>query len=169
MVANLSSHKVGWDDKIEYYSQKAEEGQNLKDTLIDLVDADTHAFNKIMDALKMPKATDEDKAARKSAMHAATIGAIEVPLRVMKVSLDSMNMLKEMAENGNPNSVSDAGVGALCARTAVEGAALNVRINCSGFDDMEFVTKALAQADEMLKKAKGMEGEIISIVEKLIV
>ncbi|HLO54931.1 MAG TPA: glutamate formimidoyltransferase [Saprospiraceae bacterium] len=169
MVANLSSHKVGWDDKIEYFSQKAEEGQNLKDTLIDLVDADTHAFNKIMDALKMPKATDQDKAARKSAMHAATIGAIEVPLKVMKVSLDSMNMLKEMAENGNPNSVSDAGVGALCARTAVEGAALNVRINCSGFDDKEFVTKALAQADEMLKKAKEMEREIISVVEKLIV
>lgn len=169
MVANLSSHKVGWDDKIEYFSQKAEEGQNLKDTLIDLVDADTLAFNKIMDALKMPKATDQDKAARKSAMHAATIGAIEVPLKVMKVSLDSMNMLKEMAENGNPNSVSDAGVGALCARTAVEGAALNVRINCSGFDDKEFVTKALAQADEMLKKAKEMEREIISVVEKLIV
>lgn len=169
MVANLSSHKVGWDDKIEYFSQKAEEGQNLKDTLIDLVDADTHAFNKIMDALKMPKATDQDKAARKSAMHAATIGAIEVPLKVMKVSLDSMNMLKEMAENGNPNSVSDAGVGALCARTAVEGAALNVRINCSGFDDKEFVTKALAQADEMLKKAKEMEREIIIVVEKLIV
>jgi glutamate formiminotransferase/formiminotetrahydrofolate cyclodeaminase len=169
MVANLSSHKVGWDDKIEYFSQKAEEGQNLKDTLIDLVDADTHAFNKIMDALKMPKATDQDKAARKSAMHAATIGAIEVPLKVMKVSLESMNMLKEMAENGNPNSVSDAGVGALCARTAVEGAALNVRINCSGFDDKEFVTKALAQADEMLKKAKEMECEIITVVEKLIV
>jgi glutamate formiminotransferase/formiminotetrahydrofolate cyclodeaminase len=169
MVANLSSHKVGWDDKIEYFSQKAEEGQNLKDTLIDLVDADTHAFNKIMDALKMPKATDQDKAARKSAMHAATIGAIEVPLKVMKVSLESMNMLKEMAENGNPNSVSDAGVGALCARTAVEGAALNVRINCSGFDDKEFVTKALAQADEMLIKAKELEREIISVVEKLIV
>ncbi|HMR86735.1 MAG TPA: glutamate formimidoyltransferase [Saprospiraceae bacterium] len=169
MVANLSSHKVGWDDKIEYFSQKAEEGQKLKDALIDLVDADTHAFNKIMDALKMPKATDEDKVARKSAMHAATIGAIEVPLKVMKVSLDSMNMLKEMAENGNPNSVSDAGVGALCARTAVEGAALNVRINCSGFDDKEFVTSALAQAEEMLKKAKEMEREIISVVEKLIV
>jgi len=169
MVANLSSHKVGWDDKIEYFSQKAEEGQKLKDALIDLVDADTHAFNKIMDVLKMPKATDEDKVARKSAMHAATIGAIEVPLKVMKVSLDSMNMLKEMAENGNPNSVSDAGVGALCARTAVEGAALNVRINCSGFDDKEFVTKALTQAEEMLNKAKEMEREIISVVEKLIV
>lgn len=169
MVANLSSHKVGWDDKIEYFSVKAEEGQKLKDTLLDLVDADTHAFNKIMDALRMPKATDDEKVARKFAMRAATIGAIEVPLRVMKISLQSMDMLKEMATNGNPNSVSDAGVGALCARTAVEGAVLNVRINCSGFDDKEYVADALAQADEMLQKAKEVEREIISLVEKLIV
>jgi glutamate formiminotransferase/formiminotetrahydrofolate cyclodeaminase len=169
MVANLSSHKVGWDDKIEYFSEKAEEGQKLKDTLLDLVDADTHAFNKIMDALRMPKATEDEKSARKAAMHAATIGAIEVPLRVMKISLQSMDMLKEMATNGNPNSVSDAGVGALCARTAVEGAALNVRINCSGFDDKEYVADALAQAKEMLQKAKEAEREIISVVEKLIV
>jgi glutamate formiminotransferase/formiminotetrahydrofolate cyclodeaminase len=169
MVANLSSHKVGWDDKIEYFSEKAEEGQKLKDTLLDLVDADTHAFNKIMDALRMPKATEDEKSARKAAMHAATIGAIEVPLRVMKISLQSMYMLKEMATNGNPNSVSDAGVGALCARTAVEGAALNVRINCSGFDDKEYVADALAQAKEMLEKAKEAVREIISVVEKLIV
>jgi len=169
MVANLSSHKVGWDDKIEYFSEKAEEGQKLKDTLLDLVDADTHAFNKIMDALRMPKATEDEKSARKAAMHAATIGAIEVPLRVMKISLQSMYMLKEMATNGNPNSVSDAGVGALCARTAVEGAALNVRINCSGFDDKDYVADALAQAKEMLQKAKEAEREIISVVEKLIV
>ncbi|MBK7807627.1 MAG: glutamate formimidoyltransferase [Saprospiraceae bacterium] len=169
MVANLSSHKVGWDDKIEYFSEKAEEGQKLKDTLLDLVDADTHAFNKIMDALRMPKATEDEKSARKAAMHAATIGAIEVPLRVMKISLQSMYMLKEMATNGNPNSVSDAGVGALCARTAVEGAALNVRINCSGFDDKEYVADALAQAEEMLEKAKEAVREIISVVEKLIV
>ena len=169
MVANLSSHKVGWDDKIEFFSEKAEEGQKLKDTLLDLVDADTHAFNKIMDALRMPKATEDEKSARKAAMHAATIGAIEVPLRVMKISLQSMYMLKEMATNGNPNSVSDAGVGALCARTAVEGAALNVRINCSGFDDKDYVADALAQAKEMLQKAKEAEREIIALVEKLIV
>jgi glutamate formiminotransferase / formiminotetrahydrofolate cyclodeaminase len=169
MVANLSSHKVGWDDRIDYFSDKADEGQKLKDTLLDLVDADTHAFNKIMDALRMPKSTDDEKAARKSAMHAATIGAIEVPLRVMKISLQSMDMLKEMAEKGNPNSVSDAGVGALCARTAVEGAALNVRINCSGFDDKTYVADALAQAEEMLQKAKEAEREIIAVVEKLIV
>ncbi|MBC7885257.1 MAG: glutamate formimidoyltransferase [Saprospiraceae bacterium] len=169
MVANLSSHKAGWDDRIDYFSNKATEGQQLKDALIDLVDADTHAFNKILDALRMPKSTDDEKATRKAAMHAATIGAIEVPLKVMKLSLASMEMLKEMSENGNPNSVSDAGVGALCARTAVEGAALNVRINCNGFDDKQFVASALAQADDMLIKAKVSEREIIEIVEKLIV
>jgi len=168
MVANLSSHKVGWDDKIDYFSDIADQGQKLKDTLLDLVDADTHAFNKIMDAIRMPKASDEEKVARKVAMHAATVGAIEVPLKVMNVSLDSMNILKEMAENGNPNSVSDAGVGALCARTAVEGAALNVKINCSGFDDKAYVADALAQADNMLERAKKMEREIIEIVEKLV-
>ncbi|HMT53384.1 MAG TPA: glutamate formimidoyltransferase [Saprospiraceae bacterium] len=168
MVANLSSHKVGWDDKVDYFSDIADEGQKLKDTLLDLVDADTHAFNKIMDAIRMPKVSDEEKVARKAAMHAATVGAIEVPLKVMKVSLDSMNILKEMAENGNPNSVSDAGVGALCARTAVEGAALNVKINCSGFDDKAYVADALAQADNMLQQAKKMEREIIEIVEKLV-
>ena len=168
MVANLSSHKVGWDDKVDYFSDIADEGQKLKDTLLDLVDADTHAFNKIMDAIRMPKVSDEEKVARKAAMHAATVGAIEVPLKVMKVSLDSMNILKEMAENGNPNSVSDAGVGALCARTAVEGAALNVKINCSGFDDKAYVADALAKADNMLQRAKKMEREIIEIVEKLV-
>lgn len=168
MVANLSSHKVGWDDKVDYFSDIADQGQKLKDTLLDLVDADTHAFNKIMDAIRMPKVSDEEKVARKAAMHAATVGAIEVPLKVMKVSLDSMNILKEMAENGNPNSVSDAGVGALCARTAVEGAALNVKINCSGFDDKAYVADALAQADNMLQRAKKMEREIIEIVEKLV-
>jgi len=168
MVANLSSHKVGWDDKVDYFSDIADEGQKLKDTLLDLVDADTHAFNKIMDAIRMPKVSDEEKVARKVAMHAATVGAIEVPLKVMKVSLDSINILKEMAEKGNPNSVSDAGVGALCARTAVEGAALNVKINCSGFDDKAYVADALAQADNMLQRAKKMEREIIEIVEKLV-
>ena len=168
MVANLSSHKVGWDDKVDYFSDIADQGQKLKDTLLDLVDADTHAFNKIMDAIRMPKVSDEEKVARKAAMHAATVGAIEVPLKVMKVSLDSMNILKEMAEKGNPNSVSDAGVGALCARTAVEGAALNVKINCSGFDDKAYVADALAQADNMLQRAKKMEREIIEIVEKLV-
>lgn len=168
MVANLSSHKVGWDDRIDFFSDHAVKGQALKDQLLSLVDADTQAFNKIMDALKMPKATEYEKEARKVAMHSATIGAIEVPLKVMNVAFESMELLRQMAENGNPNSVSDAGVGALCARTAVEGAALNVRINCSGFDDVDFVNEALSKADSTLIQAKVMEKEIIEIVEKLI-
>lgn len=168
MVANLSSHKVGWDDRIDYFSDHAESGQALKDQLLSLVDADTQAFNKIMDALKMPKDTDVEKKARKTALHAATIGAIDVPLKVMNVAFESMTLLRQMAENGNPNSVSDAGVGALCARTAVEGAALNVRINCSGFDDEAFVKDALSKAESTLSKAREMEKEIIQIVEKLI-
>jgi len=168
MVANLSSHKVGWDDRIDFFSDHAVKGQALKDQLLSLVDADTQAFNKIMDALKMPKATENEKEARKAAMHSATIGAIEVPLKVMNVAFESMELLRQMAENGNPNSVSDAGVGALCARTAVEGAALNVRINCSGFDDVDFVNEALSKADSTLIQAKVMEKEIIEIVEKLI-
>jgi glutamate formiminotransferase/formiminotetrahydrofolate cyclodeaminase len=168
MVANLSSHKVGWDDRIDFFSDHAVKGQALKDQLLSLVDADTQAFNKIMDALKMPKATENEKEARKAAMHSATIGAIEVPLKVMNVAFESMELLRQMAENGNPNSVSDAGVGALCARTAVEGAALNVRINCSGFDNVDFVNEALSKADSTLIQAKVMEKEIIEIVEKLI-
>ena len=169
MVANLSSHKIGWDDRIEYFSAKAEEGQQIKDDLLYLVDADTNAFNKIMSAGRMPRSTDDENIARKAAIHEAVIGAIEVPLKVMKLSLKSMNMLKEMAENGNVNSISDVGVGAMCALTAVQGAALNVRINCSGFDDKTFVASVLAQADDMVHKAKVAEREIIDLVEKSIV
>jgi glutamate formiminotransferase / formiminotetrahydrofolate cyclodeaminase len=168
MVANLSAHKVGWDDRIDYFSVMAERGQILKERLLKLVDDDTNAFNQIMAVFQMPKGTDTEKAARKAAMHTATIGAIEVPLEVMKASLESLSLLREMAEKGNPNSVSDAGVGALCARTAAEGAALNVRINCSGFDDKDFVAGATARAEEMLTKAKEIEREIITLVEKLI-
>ena len=168
MVANLSAHKVGWDDRIDYFSDIAERGQILKERLLKLVDDDTDAFNQIMAVFQMPKSTDVEKAARKSAMHTATIGAIEVPLEVMKASLESLSLLREMAEKGNPNSVSDAGVGALCARTAAEGAALNVRINCSGFDDKDFVAGATVRAEEMLMKAREVEREIITLVEKLI-
>jgi glutamate formiminotransferase/formiminotetrahydrofolate cyclodeaminase len=169
MVANLSAQKSGWEDKIDFFSSKAEEGQQLKNDLLDLVDADTIAFNKIMDALKMPKVSASEKDARKLALHHATIGAINIPLEVMKVAFKSMEILREMAEKGNPSSVSDAGVGALCVRTAIEGAALNVRINCSGFDDKAFVADVLTKAEDMLNRAKVAEREIISMVEKLIV
>ena len=112
MVANLSAHKKGWEDKFEYFSKWAEKGQELKDRLLHLVDADTDAFNKIMDAFKLPKESEQEKVDRKQAIHNATKEAIEVPLMVMRTSFEAMTLLKEMAEKGNPNSVSDAGVGA---------------------------------------------------------
>ena len=168
MVANLSSHKKGWDGKITFFSQIAEQGQIIKDKLMMLVDADTQAYNKIIEAIRMPKATDEDKQLRREALNLATKGAIEIPLEVMRVSLSSMVLIKEMATHGNPNSVSDAGVGAICVRTAVEGAGLNVKINCSGFKDVEYVANAKKQVHEMLEKAKEMEREIVEIVEKLM-
>lgn len=168
MVANLSSHKKGWDDKIKYFSDLAEKGQAIKDKLMQLVDADTQAYNKIIEAIRMPKSTDEEKAQRKVALNAATKGAIEIPMEVMKTALSSMDLIKEMATHGNPNSVSDAGVGAICVRTAVEGAGLNVKINCVGFEDKEYVDDAKSQVNEMLDKAKAMEREIVSIVEKLM-
>ena len=168
MVANLSAHKVGWDDQIEYFSDIADQGQQLKDDLLRMVDADTQAFNKIMDAIKMPKSTDEEKSARKKAMHLATILAIEVPLKVMQYSLRTMDLIKQMALKGNPNSVSDAGVGALCARTAIQGAYLNVKINCSGFDDKTFVDKSILEADNILLKALDSEKEILNIVTQKV-
>ncbi len=168
MVANLSSHKKGWDDKIVFFSDWATKGQAIKDKLMRLVDADTQAYNKIIEAIRMPKSTDEEKQQRKAALNAATKGAIEVPMEVMRVSLSSMELIKEMATHGNPNSVSDAGVGALCVRTAVEGAGLNVKINCVGFEDEQYVAQAKQQVDEMLNQAKAMEREILDIVEKLM-
>ncbi|MFM8709982.1 MAG: glutamate formimidoyltransferase, partial [Sphingomonadales bacterium] len=135
MVANLSSHKKGWDDRWKEFSDWADKGQQLKDELLGLVDADTAAFNGIMQAMSLPKATEEDKQSRKAALQLATRKAIDIPFRVMECSLQSMELIMAMAQQGNPNSVSDAGVGALCARSAVLGAALNVKINVSGYDD----------------------------------
>ena len=168
MVANLSAHKQGWDDRIADFSAAAEKGQFLKDRLISLVDADTDAFNRIMDAFKLPKTTDPEKAARKTAIQQATRGAIEIPLRVMATAMEAMPLLRQMAEEGNPNSASDAGVGALCCRTAIEGAALNVRINCSGFEDKEFVATSLAYAEKTISEARALEQHILAAVEKVI-
>jgi glutamate formiminotransferase/formiminotetrahydrofolate cyclodeaminase len=168
MVANLSSHKKGWDERWEEFSNWAEKGQQYKDELLRLVDADTKAFNGIMQAMSLPKGTDEEKAARKQAMNEATKVAIEVPFQVMKLSYDSMEVIKAMAEVGNPNSVSDAGVGALCARSAVMGAFMNVRINASGYDDASFVADVLAKGREIEIKAKDKEEEILKIVNDKI-
>lgn len=168
MVANLSSHKKGWDSRWKEFSDYAEQGQKLKDQLLQLVDEDTRAFNRIMDAFSLPKSNDTEKAERQAAIQTATKQAIEVPLRVMRLSLESMNLIKTMAEIGNPNSVSDAGVGALCARAAVYGAFLNVKINASSYTDKTYVTSTLQQANEWLTQAGMLESEILKTVEDKI-
>lgn len=168
MVANLSSHKAGWDERWEEFSNWAEKGQALKDELLHLVDEDTNAFNKIMDALGLPKSTDSEKAARTSAIQEATRYAIEIPFRVMKKSFEAMEILKAMAETGNPNSISDAGVGALAARSAVMGAYLNVRINASGLNDKTFVEKVITEGAHIERQAQVAEKEILEIVNTKI-
>ena len=168
MVANLSSHKKGWDDRWEEFSNHAEQAQNLKDKLLRFVDADTAAFNRIMDAFSLPKGNEVEKAARKKAIQEATQHAIEVPLEVMKTAAAVLPILKEMAVNGNPNSVSDAGVGALCASAAVSGAFMNVRINAAGFDDKTYVEKVIAEGKAIEQHAKLLEAEIVKVVNEKI-
>lgn len=168
MVANLSSHKKGWDDKWQEFSNWAEKGQYYKDELLKLVDADTKAFNKIMEAFALPKSTDEEKGIRKQAIQDATKYAIDVPFKVMLLSYESMQVIKTMAEIGNPNSVSDAGVGALCARAAVMGAFMNVRINASGYDDKNFVNEIIAKGKEIEKQTIALESDILQVVNAKI-
>ncbi len=164
MVANLSSHKKGWDERWEEFSTWAEKGQQYKNELLQLVDEDTKAFGHIMSAMGLSKSTDEEKAIRKEAIQAATKYAIEIPFKVMEASCNSMEVIKAMVENGNPNSVTDAGVGALCARSAVMGAFMNVRVNATGYDDKEFVEEIVKRGKLIEEKAIAMEKEIISIV-----
>ena len=168
MVANLSSHKKGWDDRWEEFSDWAEKGQRYKDELSKLVDADTTAFNKIMTAFGLPKSTDEEKALRKQAIQDATKFAIDIPFKVMQLSYDSMTLIKAMAEIGNPNSVSDAGVGALCARSAVMGAFMNVRINASGYDNKTIVNEIISKGKAIELKTMALESEILKIVNDKI-
>jgi len=168
MVANLSSHKTGWDARWKEFSDWAEKGQQIKDSLLNLVDEDTNAFNKIMNAFGLPKSTDSEKAARTLAIQEATKFAIEIPLKVMELSLQSMEIIKAMAEIGNPNSVSDAGVGALCARSAVMGAFMNVRINASGYSDKNYIDTVISNGKEIENKAIELESEILNIVNEKI-
>ena len=168
MVANLSSHKKGWDDRWEEFSNWAEKGQQYKDELLRLVDADTKAFDGIINAMSLPKGTDEERKTRAAAIAVATKVAIEVPFKVMKLSYDSMEVIKAMAESGNPNSVSDAGVGSLCARSAVMGAFMNVRINAANYDDKIFVNDIVAKGKEIERKAIALEQEILEIVNNKI-
>ena len=168
MVANLSSHKAGWDDRWEEFSLWAEKGQALMAELLHLVDEDTEAFNRIMAVFAMPKTTDEEKAARSAALQVATLYATEVPLRTMKAAERVFEIVKAMAEQGNPNSVSDAGVGALAARSAVLGARLNVRINAAGLKDKVKAAELVGEADEIAARAVAMEQEVLKIVEEKI-
>jgi glutamate formiminotransferase/formiminotetrahydrofolate cyclodeaminase len=159
MVANLSAGKRAWDDKIEYFSNWAVKAQQLKDELLSLVDEDTAAFNKVMDAFALPKESAEEKAARADGIERATKYAAEVPLKVMEAASKSYELLAEMAETGNPASVSDVGVGALATRACIEGAALNVRINLAQLNDEKFkaelanrVRKVSAHSETQFKR-----------------
>lgn len=166
MVANLSSHKAGWDARWEEFSNWADKGQKIQAELMTLVDEDTEAFNRIMEAFGLPKKTEEEKAARSAAIQAATLFATQVPLHTMQTSFKVFELCKAMTEEGNPNSVSDAGVGVLAARAAVLGAGLNVKINASGLKDRETADKLVGEANELIKKANELEAEIMKIVEE---
>lgn len=154
MVANLSSHKPGWDDRWEEFSNFAEEGQKIKDELVQLLEEDTNAFNKVMDAFGLPKENDEQKNIRRQAIEEATRYATEIPYHTMKTAALAIPLCKKMAEIGNPNSISDAGVGAICCLTAIEGAYLNVLINIAGLKDKSWADNILSDASQLLEKAK---------------
>jgi len=168
MVANLSSHKAGWDDQWEVFGNWAEKGQLLKDELLFLVDEDTRAFNRIMDAFGLPKGTDEEKSARSAAIQDSTKYAIEIPFRTMKTAFESFDLIEAMVEKGNPNSVTDAGVGALCVRSAIMGAYLNVKVNASGLKDKVFLEKLMKEADEIVSATSERESKILALVSAKI-
>lgn len=168
MVANLSSHKPGWDDKWEFFSKWAEKGQALKEQLLALVDEDTNAFNVIMNAFGMPKGTDEEKAARKAAIQAGTKYATEVPMRTIETSFQVFDVCAAMIKKGNPASVSDAGVGVLCARAAIHGAYLNVKINASSLEDKEYAEMMINKAHDYVVKADRLEKSLMKKTEQVI-
>lgn len=165
MVANLSAHKRGWDDRWEEYSEWAVKAQVLKDELLFFVDEDTHSFNKVMDAFRLPKDSASEKEARSEAISKATKYAIDTPLAVMQTAYESMAIMNEMSKIGLQASISDAGVGAMCALTAIRGAGLNVKINCSGFKDTVFVEDRLSKAAAIVEKATALEKEIVATAE----
>jgi len=161
MVANVSSHKRGWDDRWKEFSGWAEKGKEIQNRMLQLVDEDTDAFKRIMDAFNLPKKTEEEIRARKSAVQEATKNATLVPLKVMETAFPAFSLIREMVEKGNPNSVTDAAVGALAIRACIRGAFLNVRINASGLDDKEFVR-------ELLEKGQSIESEAIREEESIL-
>ena len=168
MVANLSSHKAGWDNKWAYFSEWAEKGQSILNELLFLVDEDTAAFNKIMDAFALPKSDELEKSARTKAIQEATLYATEIPLKTMKVAFSAFDLIETMAREGNPNSVSDAGVGAIAIRGAIYGAYLNVRINASGLKDKSAAENLINQAQSIFDIAIVREKAVTDIVIKTI-
>ena len=168
MVANLSANKRGWDDRWEEFSNWADKGQTFLAKLLALVDADTAAFNGIMDAYGMPKSSDFQKAARSAAIQAATKHAIEIPMQVAEIAYEAMDVAEAMAQIGNPNSITDSGVGAMCLRSAVMGAVLNARVNTGDLEDSEYVTKILARCEELVSNSQKKEAEILSRVDEVL-
>ncbi len=168
MVANLSSHKRGWDDKWEFFSDWAEKGKEIQNHLLDLVDEDTEAFNKILEAFGLPKKSDEEKSARSVAVQEATKNAIMVPFRVMETAFSGFELIRQMVEKGNPNSITDAGVGALALRSCIKGAFLNVRINASGLTDKSFASEIVSKASIIELKAVEEEQSIMMLVDSRI-
>lgn len=169
MVANLSAGKKGWEERWEEFSNWAEKGQKIRKELMFLVDEDTRSFNAIMNAFQLPKNTDAEKAERKKAIADATRYAIQVPFRVMEKAFESMEVIVAMIEKGNPNSITDAAVGMLCARTAITGAFLNVKVNCKGFEDQVFVNEILNKGAEIENKALEYEKTVLEVVNRQLV
>ncbi len=168
MVANLSSHKRGWDDRWQEFSDFAEKGKVFQEELLRLVDEDTRAFNKIMDAFRLPKKSESEKKLQETALDEATKNAILVPFKVMELAFNSMEVLEKMAMIGNPNSISDIGVGVMAARACVRGAFLNVKINASGLDDKEFINDIIEKGNRIEERTAEKEAEILKLVESKI-
>jgi glutamate formiminotransferase/formiminotetrahydrofolate cyclodeaminase len=168
MVANLSADKRGWEDKLSVFSEWAERAQSIKKELIYLVDEDTNAFNKIMESFQLPKNTDDEKSIRSAAIESASVYATEIPLKTMKVAYSSIEILKYMVEHGNPNSITDAGVGLLCIKTAVRGAYFNVMVNAKGLKDKELARNYASEAKLILEENHKKIDEILLKVEEAI-
>lgn len=168
MVANLSSHKKGWDDRWKEFSDWAEKGKTIQNTLLHLVDEDTDAFNRIILSFSMPKKSEEEKLARKNAIQESTRNAMLIPYKVMETAFAGFELIKEMIEKGNPNSVTDAGVGALALRSCIKGAFLNVRINANGLEDKKFAETIISSGNDIVLKAEAQEEEILKLVDSKI-
>ena len=168
MVANLSAHKRGWDERWAAFSKVAERGVQLQAQLAALVDADTAAFNQIMEAYGMPKATDNQQKVRHQAIQDATRHAIEIPMQVARLSMQAMEVASEMASIGNPNSITDAGVGAMAIRTGVKGAILNARVNLADLEDVDFAKRVRVECQELWSASEAAEAAVIARVDEVL-